>query len=221
MPQLAEFWEESGERVGTGDLLESSRGVSVAAWSARRCAASVAVRAGPARGILTCAFDVQDTRVEGKIKAWGANNESWLIAHEVFWGNPSSDQSLWDAVDQFRLAERVHESGARIRPIITLIDSGDQTDAVYDYVQPRQNMNDCVFASKGVPFHTKPVLVQEGTTQPRQRPTLHDRHARRERTYRCPTPTRGARRRLYALPALGDRGIFRAAHQRKEGHQHE
>ena len=48
---------------------------------------------------------------------------------------------------------------------MTLVDSGDQSDAVYDYVMPRQNLRDCVFAVKGVQYHTKPVLVQEGTAK--------------------------------------------------------
>jgi phage terminase large subunit GpA-like protein len=52
-----------------------------------------------------------------------------------------------------------------MRPRITLVDSGDEADAVYDYVMPRQNLRDCVFAVKGVPYHAKPVMVQEGTTK--------------------------------------------------------
>jgi phage terminase large subunit GpA-like protein len=52
-----------------------------------------------------------------------------------------------------------------IRPVLTLVDSGDNTDAVYNYVSPRQNLLDRVFASKGTDHLTKPVLVQEGTTK--------------------------------------------------------
>jgi phage terminase large subunit GpA-like protein len=166
MLQLAEFWEESGERLEPGDLTKRCEAYPVLPGKPDDAPRPWDYEMIPrAAAVLTCSGDVQETRIEAKIKAWGGNGESWLIAHEVFWGNPSSDASVWEAFDAFRVAERMHESGARVRPIITVVDSGDQSDAVYDYVQPRQNLRDCVFAVKGVPFHTKPVLVQEGTAK--------------------------------------------------------
>lgn len=167
MLQLAEFWDQAGERVDDADLSKRKETYPLLAmrmppgysrpWEYQAIPRGVA--------ILTCSFDVQENRIEGKIKGWGANEQSWLIAHEVFWGDPGEDAEVWDQAEEFRLTERTHETGAKIRPIITLVDSGDQADAVYDYVQPRQNLRDMVFASKGVPYHTKPVLVQEGTTK--------------------------------------------------------
>lgn len=166
MLQLAEFWEETGERVNTDTLAkrreEYPHAPDVAIdelrpWDSERVPKKAAV--------LTCQADVQGNRIEATIKAWGHGEESWLIRQEVFWGDPSSDAGVWDHLDKFRMSELTHESGAKMRPLITLVDSGDESDAVYDYVMPRQNLRDCVFAVKGVMYHTKPVLVQEGTTK--------------------------------------------------------
>lgn len=164
--QLAEFWEEAGQSLSADTL-------------AARCEAYPTTAGAPVdtekpwdyeivpreAAILTCTADVQETRIEAQVKAHGPGDESWLIAHEVFWGDPSSDPEVWAQFDAFRLQERRHASGAMIRPVITLVDSGDNTDAVYAYVMPRQTGRDMVFATKGIDHLTKPVLVQEGTSK--------------------------------------------------------
>lgn len=166
MLQLAEFWDSSGESIDAGSLQKRKEAYPMIEgmppdyprpWEYQMIPFGVA--------IIVCVFDVQGNRIEGKIVGYGAGEQSWLIAHEVFWGDPGTDEALWELVEQFRLRQFKHESGAVIHPVISLIDSGDQSDAVYDYVQPRQNLTDRVFATKGVEFHTKPMLVQEGTTK--------------------------------------------------------
>jgi phage terminase large subunit GpA-like protein len=164
--QLAEFWEEKGQAQKPGDLQSRREHYPVSAPAPENHARPWEFEVVPSRAaVLTCVADVQENRIEAKIKAWGVGEESWLIAHEVFWGDPSADPSVWESLDKFRLSEFTHAGGRKVRAILTLIDSGDQTDAVYDYVMPRQNLRDCVFASKGVDYLTKPVLVAEGTTK--------------------------------------------------------
>lgn len=155
--QAAEFWEEEGTGMEPKGLLA-------------RCEPYEAdVPAGVA--LLTMAVDVQDNRLEAKIKGWGAGLESWLIEHAVFWGDPAAGGaevpgSVWHELEEFRLKLWRHASGKLMRPVITLVDSGGHnTDAVYDFVTPRQNNRDRCYAIKGVDYHTKPVLVQEGTTK--------------------------------------------------------
>lgn len=165
--QLAQFWDESGDKSIKPDSLMKRReqypqlpGMPpdhARPWEFEMVPAGAAV--------LLWTADVQETRIEAEIKAWGGGEESWLVAHEVFWGDPSSDPGVWEQLEAFRLKEFTHQSGKKIRPLLGFIDSGDNSDAVYDFVQPRQNLTDCVFACKGVPFITKPVLVQEGTTK--------------------------------------------------------
>jgi phage terminase large subunit GpA-like protein len=166
--QLAEFWEEQGEHAPLNAAHLSARkeafptlpGMPLA--HARPWEYEMIPRAA---AVLTCAADIQIDRIEASVKAWAPGEENWHVAHEVFWGDPSTDPDVWAALDQFRIAEHLHEGGKKLRPVITLVDSGDQSDAVYDYVMPRQNLRDCVFASKGVQYHTTPVLVQEGTAK--------------------------------------------------------
>lgn len=44
-------------------------------------------------------FDMQDNRVEGKIKVYGLDNESWLIDRFVIYGNPATPK-LWDELEE-------------------------------------------------------------------------------------------------------------------------
>lgn len=164
--QLAEFWEErgaSGDHKGLKKRLEPYpvRGNIPPdyprPWEYELIPRGVA--------FLAMTVDVQENRLEAKVKGWGAGEESWLISHEVFWGDPSADPGVWEDLERFRLREYQHECGRTMWIMITLVDSGDQSDAVYDYVEPRQNLRDRVYAIKGVDHHTKPLLVQEGTTK--------------------------------------------------------
>lgn len=164
--QLAEFWEERGSSRDAGGLKARLEPYPKAPgmppdhprpWEWELVPNGV--------GVLTMTVDVQENRLEAKVKGWGAGEESWLLAHEVFWGDPGADQHVWEELERFRLREFTHESGRKLRIMLTLVDSGDQSDAVYDFVEPRQNLRDRVFALKGVDQHTKPLLVQEGTTK--------------------------------------------------------
>lgn len=163
--QLAEWWEEKGTAPPEG--LKARREQYVLAEPVPQSHPRPwEFEVLPARAaLLTCSADVQGNRIEAKVKAWADGEESWLVAYEVFWGDPSADPEVWAALDGFRRAEHKHASGKMLRPIVTLVDSGDQADAVYDYVLPRQNLRDCVFASKGVDHHATPVLVLEGTAK--------------------------------------------------------
>lgn len=121
----------------------------------------------PAAGaVLVAAADVQDNRVELQWMAFGSGEESWLIGHEIVWGNPQEKQ-VWEQVDAQLLREWKHELGGAMLPSICLIDSGDggNVDAVYDFVLHRQFTARRIFASKGVRYHSRPILVAEGTTK--------------------------------------------------------
>jgi phage terminase large subunit GpA-like protein len=166
--QLAEFWNETGEQVKKTSLLSRREDYPRTGTPDEEHPHPWEFELVPkGTAVLTCQADVQHNRVEATVKAWGAGEESWLLAHEVFWGDPQTDESVWAQLDAFRIRDFTHECGPTMRPILTVVDSGDGTavDAVYDYVMPRQNLHDRVFAVKGVPYHSKPVLVQEGTTK--------------------------------------------------------
>lgn len=116
--------------------------------------------------VLTMHVDTQKDSLVANIVGHSANGWMRLIHHEVLWGDPNTDASLWNQLDELRLTEWQHASGKFLRPVIVFVDSGGKdgaTDAVYDYVQPRQAQH--VYAIKGVEFHARPVLVQRGTSR--------------------------------------------------------
>lgn len=121
--------------------------------------------------LLVASADVQHNRIEAQITGFGPGEESWLVAHEIFWGNPGVDVdpdtavNVWEQLDEFLLKRWPHPCGPELTPAVTLIDSGVHSDSVYDYVHPRQHTTRQVFACKGVEFNSKPGLVAEGTTK--------------------------------------------------------
>ncbi len=155
--RLGETWDEGGESFGAHVL------------AARREQYEVPVPKGAC--VLVAAADVQHNRIEAQITAFGAGEESWLIAHDVFWGNPGvevdpeTEINVWEQLDGFLLRQWQHECGPVLSPAITLIDSGAHADSVYDYVLPRQHTRRRIFACKGVDYLSKPGLVSEGTTK--------------------------------------------------------
>jgi len=124
--------------------------------------------------LLTATADVQrggGGRIEAQVLGFGPGEESWLIAYDVFWGDagtivdPETGISVWVELDKFFLRGWRHESGAILKPAICLVDSGNQTDAVYEYVLPRQIPQRRVYACKGVEYLSRPGLAKEGTAK--------------------------------------------------------
>jgi phage terminase large subunit GpA-like protein len=138
---LGETFEERGDRVDASTL-------------ASRCTAYTApVPAGV--GILTLAADVQDDRIEYKVKGWGAGQQSWLIESDVLLGDPGQAET-WEGLDLALRKRYKHELGPAIGIRAATIDSGGHhTDAVYQFVKPRQRRR--VYAIKGASQGGKPI----------------------------------------------------------------
>lgn len=160
--QLGETWIEQEDAAQATEL------------QARRRAYPAGVEVPEGVGALIMTVDVQDRWLEAVVTGFGVGEQSWLVAHERFDGDPGAGgadvaDSVWSRVEQLRLRRFKCARGRMLAPMIVLIDSGGHhTDAVYDYVLPRQNGRDCVFALKGVKYHTKPVLVMDGAVRRRQ-----------------------------------------------------
>ena len=152
--RLGETWEEQGEVVEASMLAARREPVEEA------LAKDIAVLVG--------AIDVQPNRLECQIMGFGAGEECWVVKHEIFWGDPGvaiEGEDVWAEADAFMLRDWKHASGAAMRPAIVFVDSGNQADAVYDFVEPRQTAARRVFAIKGVDYIAKPGLVAEGMTK--------------------------------------------------------
>lgn len=141
---LAETWEE--------------------AYSARVTAEQVAGRAEmyellhvPERGLcITAGIDVQDNRVEVVQRAWGEGEESWLVNYSVIHGDPGGSV-LWQQVWDLLQMEFQHESGAKLRTLVSCVDSGGHfTNEVYAFARVHRRAH--VLAIKGMSIPGRPAI---------------------------------------------------------------
>jgi phage terminase large subunit GpA-like protein len=101
--------------------------------------------------VLTVGIDVQHDRFAVVVRAWGRDQESWL----VYWGelygriNDHAD-TVWEELNRLIFGPFQHESGSTVHASAISIDSSDgQTnDAVYDWVRKYKNRRN-VMAIKG------------------------------------------------------------------------
>ena len=139
---LGETWEERGDSVDPESLL------------ARVEHYPVEVPAGV--GVIVAAIDVQDDRLECKVKGYGVSEESWLIAYEVFYGDPGRDEVWFDA-DKFLLRTFTHAGGSQIPLACVAVDSGGHyTEEVYKFCRARLARR--VFAVRGGGQQGKPLV---------------------------------------------------------------
>ena len=105
--------------------------------------------------LLTCGVDTQDNRLEGSLIGWGRDDESWVISHQILYGDPSAPQ-IWDALDTIIFGSYEKEDGSEMAVRATAIDSGGHfTNSVYKYVKKHTGKR--VFAIKGVGGDGKPI----------------------------------------------------------------
>lgn len=149
---LAEGWKEQEERYDPADLEARAE-----AYGLERGGVPDGV------GVLTAAVDVQADRLEVLIRGWGADEESWQIAHMELLGDPEQED-VWASLENVLAARYVHECGAALRIASTFIDSGYATDAVYAFVRRRQKRN--VFASKGLDSRASELLKRAAKNNP-------------------------------------------------------
>lgn len=132
---LAELWDDAAQ----GNVTEAE-------LMARREAYGPALPAAAA--VLTCGVDVQDDRVEASVFAWGRGEESWLMTHRVFPGDPSTP-ALWNALDEFLLQPWQHPAIGPMLIHATAVDSGGHfTNQVTSFAEARRGRR--VFAIKGM-----------------------------------------------------------------------
>lgn len=85
--------------------------------------------------LLTAACDVQKDRIECGVWAWN-RREAWFIDHIVMFGDTSQIET-WSQVDEILAREYPHASGSTMQIKMMLIDSGFNTNTVYEYVRTR------------------------------------------------------------------------------------
>lgn len=88
-------------------------------------------------GVLTASGDTQKDRVEILVTGWGMHEESWKVAHEVFEGDPDTDE-LWERVDLYLKRTFRRADGRGFTIAAACIDSGGHsTQKVYEFCKSR------------------------------------------------------------------------------------
>lgn len=117
--------------------------------------------------VLTASVDKQDDRLEVQIEAFGPGMERWVIDHIVIPGRTSvpHDQpgSVWAQLDEIRRTPILHASGALIYLSIYGVDSGDDSQTVYNYGMPRKAL--ACHILKGANRPNRPIISSAPSLQ--------------------------------------------------------
>ena len=116
--------------------------------------------------LLTAGIDVQRDRLEIEVVGWGEGEESWNVDYRIIPGDTTRDE-VWNDLENVLAATYQHETGTAMQITSAVIDSGDQTTRVYDYVT--QSRHPRLFAGKGVPGAGRPVAKVSRATSGRKR----------------------------------------------------
>ena len=102
--------------------------------------------------VLTAGIDVQDNRFAYIIRAWGRNNNSWLVKWEEIFGDVlNQDDPIWQQLADTIVTGKIpHANGKFLRVAAISIDSADNSELVYRWVLKHIHTNPQIFAVKGV-----------------------------------------------------------------------
>lgn len=142
---LGETWEERGDAPPWEDLYRRREKYARGVVPKQAC-------------VLTAGADVQRDRIEVEVVAWGRGMESWSIDYVVIPGD-SATEKPWKELDRILTRPWRHESGVDLRILGLGVDSGFETQGVYNWT--RRHAADQVFALKG--SDSVPTLVGQPT----------------------------------------------------------
>lgn len=133
---LGETWELAGERT-------DEHALQARAEPYRLCTVPPGVLA------LTTGVDVQRDRWELAVYGWGRGLESWVIDTVVIHGNPAVDEDWQQLLTYLQRRYPLDDSGLSMGMSAISIDSSDQTQAVYSWVDRAQHQLPGLRAIKG------------------------------------------------------------------------
>ena len=139
---LGETWEEQGDKVDEMDLMDRRED-----WGEELPEEVL---------LMTAGIDVQDDRLEIEVVGWGRGEESWSLAYNTLYGDPSTSE-LWIRLDSILQKTFTHPLHGEMVIRSSCIDSGGHyTQLVYNYARQRSGRR--VFAIKGVGGEGKPII---------------------------------------------------------------
>ena len=142
--RMARTWEEKGEQPS---------------WTSLKVRAeSYDMMTVPENGlILTSGVDVKEDRLSVVVRAWGPEEESWLIYYGELYGQPS-ENIVWNQLDSILSRGYIHACGMPLYILTMAIDSGYATQAVYNYCRNRAPKTIAIkgSSSSGIPIISAP-----------------------------------------------------------------
>ncbi len=91
----------------------------------------------PGVGVLVASVDTQDSWLEAKVVGYGDGEESWLVAHQQFVGDPGQ-QAVWLELDEWLQQRFATVHGAAVGVSAVAIDAGGHhAEAVYKFCKAR------------------------------------------------------------------------------------
>lgn len=112
-------WEESGDRPQWERLYERRENYQQNVLPSEVC-------------FMTCGVDVQPDRIELVILGWGKRKRSWSIDYRVLAGD-TGQGAVWAKLEDLMSEEFRTEDGATMQIAIFAIDTGFNTQKVYDF----------------------------------------------------------------------------------------
>ena len=105
--------------------------------------------------ILTCGIDVQHNRFAIVVRAWGRNNNSWLVCWtEIFGDVLDPDDSVWFRLSDMMMEDWEHAAGGgkTLKIAAISIDSADgsTTELVYRWALDMASRHNHVFCIRGM-----------------------------------------------------------------------
>lgn len=159
--QLAETWEEQGEKMDDSDLL------------AQRVVYAAEIPDEVA--LLTAGVDTQNDRLEVQIIGWGKDEKAYVIDYQIFTGDPS-ESVIWQQLDEYLIRVRKKSNGFPMVIESTCVDSGGHhTQTVYEFCRQRSARR--VFAIRGradTKGKFSPVWPRKPTTKNKLRAPLYE-----------------------------------------------
>ena len=138
---LGEVWRDQGEEIESEGLMAKREN-----WDAECIPDDVLV--------ITAGIDCQEDRLEMSVIGWGLDSQSYVIEHQVFWGETAQYQ-VWKDIDDYLQRRYDRETLPSLSIACVAVDSGYQTQSVYNFVKPRQGRR--IFAIKGQSQAGKPI----------------------------------------------------------------
>jgi phage terminase large subunit GpA-like protein len=152
---LGEVWRDQGEEIEAEGLMKRRENYDA------DCIPDAVL-------VITAGVDVQGDRLEISVVGWGLDSQSFVIEHLAFWGE-TSQYDVWHEMDDYIQRRYERETLPSLSIACVAVDSGYQTQSVYNFVKVKQGRR--IFAIKGQSQPGKPIAGRP-TQSGRQRVQL-------------------------------------------------